>query len=106
MVFIKECVIVILRFLDLGICEQGGEMKIGEIVRSIRQKRSMSIEGLSMEINLSKSALSDIERYSRMPRFDDMCKICEVLSLDPKKVWRQIREDYFKAKKREEAPCK
>lgn len=69
-------------------------MRVGEMIINKRLDMGMTLDSLSSKINLSKSALSDIERYSRMPRFDDMCAICEVLSLDIKKVWDEIKVHY------------
>lgn len=69
-------------------------MRIGEMILNKRLKKDMTLDVVSSKINLSKSALSDIERYGRMPRFDDMCAICEVLSLDIKKVWDEIKSQY------------
>jgi len=77
-------------------------MKIGQIIHDQRVKMNIALEDLSLKIDLSKSALSDIERYSRMPRFDDMCAISEILGLDIKKVWKEIKDKY----KESEAPSK
>jgi transcriptional regulator with XRE-family HTH domain len=64
---------------------------IGKVIRELREKRGMTLTELAKITGLSKSKISDIERYGRMPRFDDLCAICYALNFDFKKIWLQIK---------------
>ena len=70
-------------------------MKIGEIIRKARENKGMSIDELAKYIDRSKSAISDLENYSKMPNFDTTCMLAEILEIDIKILWEKIKPEYF-----------
>jgi len=70
-------------------------MKIGEIIKKAREKKGFSIDELAKYIDRSKTALSDLENYSKMPNFDTACMICELLEIDLKLLWESIKPEYI-----------
>lgn len=71
-------------------------MHIGEIFKIKREEKGLTIEELAEYIDKSKSTIALMERYGVMPNFDTACKLCELLDIDIKWLWEQIKEDYEK----------
>lgn len=69
-------------------------MRIGDIIKEARIKKGISLDKLVKYLDREKSAISDLENYSKMPNFDTACMLCELLDVDIKELWRQIRLEY------------
>ncbi len=66
-------------------------MKIGHYVREERIKKKLRQEDLAEKVNISPTSLSFLEKYHRMPKFDLACRICDVLDIDIKNLWENIK---------------
>lgn len=56
-------------------------MKIGELIKSEREKNGLSIRSLAKEVGVSDSYLSKVERNIKVPSFDLTLKIGEILNV-------------------------
>jgi len=70
-------------------------MSIGDIIKKAREEKGINIEDLAKYIDKSKSSISDLELYGRMPKFDTMCMLCELLDIDMKLLWESIKPEYI-----------
>lgn len=69
-------------------------MRMGDIIKEARIKKGISIEELANYVDRSKSAIDMLERYNIMPNFDTACMLCELLNIDIKELWQQVRFEY------------
>jgi len=71
-------------------------MKLGDIIHNQRKRLSMTQIQLSSIAGTSQRTISDIESFNRIPSFDTVCKILDVLNLDITNTWlmtkSQIKE--------------
>ena len=66
-------------------------MLIGEIIKEARIKKGWTQDELAEKVGIkSRSSLSLIEKYSRMPTFDVACQIFHALGLTPNSVAAKI----------------
>lgn len=59
-------------------------MKIGEKIRSAREDRDLSQAEVAALIPMNQSNYSKIERDLQEPSIDQLRRICEILSIDPR----------------------
>jgi len=72
-------------------------MKIGDFLKKQRKKKMLIQSELSSISNVNQTTISYIEKYNRMPKFDDCCKICEALDIAPNELWKNIRDECVEA---------
>lgn len=59
-------------------------MKIGEKIRNAREDRDLSQRDMANLIPMNQSNYSKIERDIQEPNLDQLRRICQILSLDPR----------------------
>lgn len=59
-------------------------MKIGEKIRNAREDMDMSQRDMANLIPMNQSNYSKIERDVQEPNLDQLCRICQILNLDPR----------------------
>lgn len=66
-------------------------MKLGDIIHNQRKRLSMTQIQLSSIAGTSQRTISDIESFNRIPSFDTVCKILDVLNLDITNTWLKTK---------------
>jgi transcriptional regulator with XRE-family HTH domain len=56
---------------------------VGENIRFIRQKKEITLDELAGLTGMSRTFLSDIERYIKTPSITSLEKIAKALKVDP-----------------------
>lgn len=59
-------------------------MKIGEKIRNAREDKDLSQRDVAALIPMNQSNYSKIERDIQEPNLDQLRRICQILSLDPR----------------------
>lgn len=59
-------------------------MKIGEKIRNAREDRDLSQRDMANLIPMNQSNYSKIERDIQEPNMEQLRRICQILSLDPR----------------------
>lgn len=59
-------------------------MKIGEKIRNAREDRDLSQRDMASLIPMNQSNYSKIERDIQEPNLEQLRRICQILSLDPR----------------------
>ena len=59
-------------------------MNIGKKIRNAREDMDLSQRDMSKLIPMNQSNYSKIERDIQEPSLDQLCRICQILSLDPR----------------------
>jgi XRE family transcriptional regulator, regulator of sulfur utilization len=67
-------------------------IKFGRVVRSLRERRSLSQEALSDLAGLSRSFIGEIERGATVPSIETMQKLADALGERLSSVVRQYEE--------------
>ena len=59
---------------------------IGQYIRDERQKQNISLKALALEVGVTSSALSQIEKGKRSPKIQTLLKITDALHISPNDV--------------------
>ncbi len=71
-------------------------MKIGDYIKKKREENDLLQAQLAEIANVSQTNLSHIEKYNRMPKFDVVCQLCDVLNINVQYLWENIKDEYLK----------
>ena len=59
-------------------------MKIGEKIRNAREDMDLSQRDIAHLIPMNQSNYSKIERDIQEPSLEQLCRICQILNIDPR----------------------
>ena len=66
--------------------------QLGYRIRYLRQQKGMSIEALSLEAEINRNYLGDLERGMRNPTIEIINKIAKALQIDLAVLFEGIKE--------------
>lgn len=69
---------------------------IGSNVAYYRKKKNLTQEGLALKANISRTHISHIEaeNVSKSPSLDILFRICDVLDIEPYKLFVEIDKEH------------
>lgn len=67
-------------------------MKLGELIKELRERKKLSLSQFSKKTGLSKSSLSYIENNKNSPTIENFIKICEALDIEPDEFYKLHKE--------------
>lgn len=68
------------------------EKQLGMRIRYLRKQKNLSIEDLSLEANINKNYLSDLERGTRNPTLKILAKLAYSLDISLEELLKGIQE--------------
>ena len=76
----------------------GPEKAFGQALRSMRKKRKVSQEEISLEADCDRTTVSLIERGLVSPKLSTIVKMCRVLDILPSEVMQRMEKSpYYRA---------
>jgi transcriptional regulator with XRE-family HTH domain len=76
----------------------GPEKAFGLALRSMRKKKNVSQEEISLEADCDRTTVSLIERGLVSPKLSTIVKMCHVLKIKPSEVMKQMEKSpHFRA---------
>jgi len=70
-------------------------MKIGDYIRQLRLSLKLRQEDIYKSTNIDQSKLSRIEKYDQAASFDEICRICNALTITPNELWESVKNEYI-----------
>lgn len=66
--------------------------QLGMRIRFLRKERGLSIEDLSLECDINRNYLSDLERGTRNPSLEILSRICDGLGISHEELFKGIQK--------------
>jgi transcriptional regulator with XRE-family HTH domain len=70
-----------------------GRGRIGEKLRSVRERRALTLREVAEQAGVSESLVSQIERNRVSPALDTLLAVAEALDLDPEYLFADLKRD-------------
>jgi len=74
---------------------------VGQKIRELRVKRSLTIEELAFRANLHPSYLGDLERGKRNPSLRNIARIADALNIDISGIFQNKKDIYISNRQNE-----
>jgi transcriptional regulator with XRE-family HTH domain len=68
-------------------------LRLGEKLRTVRERREMTLRAVAEQAGVSESLVSQIERNRVSPAIDTLLAIADTLDLDPEYLFADLRRD-------------
>jgi transcriptional regulator with XRE-family HTH domain len=80
-----------------------GAGMLGAVLREARQKVNLTQEEVSLQANVDRSYLSQLENDHKSPTVDMLFLICEVLKVPPSEILAEVERRQKRARQAESA---